>query len=124
MRTVRQIAATIIALCQGALGDSGQLYCKDVKLPGPCWGSTCTEIPAHNVIFGVQGSGNGTCYGGPFADSCAEMIGARHDGYSNAECDKGSMSYDFWITPDQCMNLEYDGKHVYCCDGFDCMWSD
>jgi hypothetical protein len=85
MKTLHQIAAVIIVLCHGSLGDSGEVYCKDAGIP-ECVGSDCYEIPAHNVIFSM--GNNGTCIGGPFTDSCAGMLGGVHDGYSTAECDK------------------------------------
>jgi hypothetical protein len=73
MKTLQQIAAVIIVLCHGSLGDSGEVYCKDAGIP-ECVGSDCYENPAHNVIFSM--GNNGTCIGSPFADSCAEMLGA------------------------------------------------
>jgi hypothetical protein len=33
MKTLQQIAAVIIVLCHGSLGDSGEVYCKDAGIP-------------------------------------------------------------------------------------------
>ena len=87
MKTLHQIAAVIIVLCHGSLGDSGEVYCEDAGIP-ECVGSDCYEIPAHNVIFSM--GNNGTCIGGPFADSYTEIRGGVHDGYSTAEGGKGN----------------------------------
>ncbi|RPD58143.1 hypothetical protein L226DRAFT_614921 [Lentinus tigrinus ALCF2SS1-7] len=72
------------------------------------------NIPIHNPEFY---DGTDTYIGGPFNLDCGEMVG-RSDGYSNWEGSDGrSISADFWITDDQCMNVMTGGVHYWCCTG-------
>ncbi|KAI0657663.1 hypothetical protein C8Q70DRAFT_934672 [Cubamyces menziesii] len=73
------------------------------------------NIPAHNPEFF---DGTDTYIGGPFNLACGEMVGHGDDGYSNWEGGGGrSISANFWITPDSCMNVETGGNHYWCCPG-------
>jgi hypothetical protein len=63
------------------------VYYKDASIPKYVR-SDYYKIPVHNVIFSI--GNNGTCIGGPFADSYTEILGGVHDGYSTAEGGKGN----------------------------------
>ncbi|KAH9888471.1 hypothetical protein C8Q73DRAFT_185575 [Cubamyces lactineus] len=70
------------------------------------------NIPIHNPEFY---DGTDTYIGGPFNLACGEMVG-RSDGYSTWEGGDGrTISADFWITDDSCMNVETGGVHYWCC---------
>jgi hypothetical protein len=90
------------------------LGCISQELPGPCFGGpTCESIPAHNYIYELS-DGRGQCIGGPFTGDCVESIGLPADS-GNFECTNGNVGATMWITPDQCLNLDVDGIHHFCC---------
>ncbi len=59
-----------------------------------------------------------TYVGGPYNSHCGQIIGGGIDYTANWESDTSpvtAISAGFWITPDGCMNVEWDGVHSYCC---------
>lgn len=99
----------LILLNNIVIGDEGVIECVNGFMPGPCSGGNCYQIPTHRVLLKINGQ---ECNGPFMATNCEQMIGKVHDGYKKFSCGK---KIDFWITDNQCMNIEYDGQHHYCC---------
>ncbi|KAJ5113471.1 hypothetical protein N7456_002005 [Penicillium angulare] len=101
----------ILSLSNVVLG--GAISCTSQGIPFSS-GQFTSNIPAHIAQFDA-GDGRGDCYGQEIVGDCVETIN-HSDGAQNFHCDNGkSVSATFWITQDQCMNIEVDGQHYWCC---------
>ncbi|KAI0628398.1 hypothetical protein C8Q77DRAFT_455944 [Trametes polyzona] len=112
MRLTQQflaLAALVpISLLSPAVQAGGVIACHNGRVNGGRG-----DIPTHNPEFF---DGSDTYIGGPFADDCGEMIGARADPTKNWSNGNGkTVSASFWITNDLCMNVEVNGVHHFCC---------
>lgn len=77
-------------------------------------GEFTSFIPGHIAQYDV-GDGLGPCYGQEIVGDCVEAINTS-DGPQSFHCDNGEwVSATFWITKDQCLNIEVDGQHHYRC---------
>ncbi|TFK84847.1 hypothetical protein K466DRAFT_209973 [Polyporus arcularius HHB13444] len=94
----------------GIVRAGGVIACYSGNLAGGAHGGV---IPYHNPEFY---DGTDTYIGGPFSTDCGQMVGRPSDGYSDWEGGNGNtISADFWITNDGCMNVETGGNHYWCC---------
>ncbi|GFF97633.1 hypothetical protein IFM53868_09254 [Aspergillus udagawae] len=102
----------LLALSNSALGRYISCSSQSSSVGG-AW-NTNWNIPAHKAQFDV-GDGRGRCImRDAVIGDCVETIG-KSDGLRFFDCDNGSVYATFWITNDQCLNVEVDGHHHYCC---------
>lgn len=102
----------MLSLSSGVLG-GGAIACTSQGITFVS-GQFTSYVPGHVAEFDV-GDGRGDCYGEEIIGDCVEAINTS-DGPQNFHCANGEdVSATFWITKDQCLNIEVDNKHYYCC---------
>ncbi|KAJ5281459.1 hypothetical protein N7478_006831 [Penicillium angulare] len=102
----------LLSFSNGVLG-GGFISCTSQGIPFSS-GQYAGNIPAHIAQFDA-GDGRGDYYGQELIGDCVEEIN-HSDGGQSFHCDNGEwISATFWITPDQCLNIEVDDNHYWCC---------
>ncbi|KAI0705300.1 hypothetical protein C8T65DRAFT_830584 [Cerioporus squamosus] len=72
-------------------------------------------VPVHYPSISTPST---TYVGGPYNSHCGQIVGGGVDYTGNWESDTSpvtAIGASFWVTPDGCMNVEWDGVHSYCC---------
>lgn len=112
--SVKTLAGLAALFCVSNVAHGKFISCSSQSSSvGGAW-NTNWSVPGHIAQFDI-GDGRGICImRDTVAGDCVEAIGTS-DGSRSFTCDHGSVDATFWITNDQCLNIEVDGQHHYCC---------